>query len=460
MMQRYSLRLRLVGFAILIVVGAMVATWAGLTLLFERNIERLEGQRLDTHLERIIGGLRIQPDESVVLSRELSDPRFGAVFGGLYFQVATLEGEVILKSRSLWDTEIGLPDDVHAPGDIIAYERSGPNNTTLLIHESRINFVGRGKSLPLIVTVGIDKAELIALRAGFSRDLVLALAALAVVLLLGFAFQISVGLRPLDRLRKGISDVRSGQTKRLPTNAPSEVRPLIEEVNTLLDLQDENMVRARDRAADMAHGLKTPLTALGTDIARLRKIGADDIADDIEEISARMRRHLDRELALARDRHGRDNASTAGRSAIDSIIRALEKTPQGERLNYHNNVQEWVNLAVDQGDFLEIAGNLLENAVKFASSSISVDCEVRDGWASINISDDGQGVAATKISHIAKRGVRLDTSEAGSGLGLAIVKDLVEVYRGLLVLNNRPEGGLSVILTLPVASTSPPTTPE
>jgi signal transduction histidine kinase len=234
-------------------------------------------------------------------------------------------------------------------------------------------------------------------------------------------------------------------------DAPSEVEPLIEEVNSLLDQQDESMVRARDRAADLAHGLKTPLTALAKDIARLRAIGADDIANDIEELSLRMRRHLDRELARARDRHGRAHARTAAKIAIDSIIRTLAKTPNGENLQFQNLVPGWVELAVDQGDFLEVAGNLLENACKYAVETISVECGVRDGWASIIVNDDGPGVLVSRITHITQRGVRLDTAESGSGLGLAIVKDILEANGGEISLQNRTGCGLSAPATFRVA---------
>lgn len=446
-----SIRLRLAAFAILVVASTMVITWIGLSLLFERHVERREGQALDAQLQQIIGGLRFEQDGTVKLSRNLADPRFGKVFGGLYFQVATLSGNVILKSRSLWDAELDLPDDALVPGEIHVHTRPGPNSSTLLLHESRIEIPARGSYLPVLVTVGIDKAEIMALKAGFARDLVPALAALALVLLAGFAIQISIGIRPLDRLRHGITDVKSGKTKRLATDAPNEVTPLINEVNSLLDQQDESMIRARDRAADLAHGLKTPLTALGTDIAKLRKRGVDDIADDIQELSLRMRRHLDRELALARDRHGRPNARVAVQPAIASIIRTLEKTPKGENQHFHNNIPEGVELAVEQGDFLEIAGNLLENASRFATSQITVDCDVVDDRAVITVSDDGPGVEDAKIAQIAKRGVRLDTSGAGSGLGLAIVNDIIDAYEGELTLENRLGGGLSAVMVLPIA---------
>lgn len=306
------------------------------------------------------------------------------------------------------------------------------------------------------LTVGIDKTEITALKAGFTRDLVPTLGFLAFALLLGFAFQIGVGIRPLDRLRKGVANVRSGKARRLPTDAPSEVAPLIEEVNSLLDQQDENMVRARDRAADLAHGLKTPLTALGSDIARLRAIGADEIADDIQELSLRMRRHLDRELALARDRHGRKNARVFLRLAVDSVIRTLAKTPAGQSLTFQNSVSEAIELAVELGDLLEVVGNLLENASRFAKCTISIECHVRDGWASIIINDDGPGVSASKIAHITTRGVRLDTAGTGCGLGLAIVKDIVDAHGGQFRLENRANDGLSAIVALPVAPTLNP----
>lgn len=449
MKPRYSLRNRLAGFAILVVASTMLATWIGLTIIFERSVERREGQELDSYLDQIIGGIRFGPNGEITLERDLSDPRFDQVQGGLYYQVGTLDGTIVLKSRSLWDTALELPDDDHEPGTVHVYQHEGPNTTNLLLHESRIEFVNKGATQSLLITVAIDTTELEALKSGFSRDLVLALVSLAVVLLFGFAFQIVAGLRPLDRLRQGISDVKSGRDKRLLTDAPTEVVPLIDEVNSLLDLQEESMIRAQDRAADLAHGLKTPLTALATDIEKLRKIGADDIADDIQELSSRMRRHLERELALARDRHGRASARTSAQTELSAIARALEKTPKGETITYVNNVPKWVELAVDQGDFLEVAGNLLENATKFAKSKITIDSGIKDGWATIVVSDDGPGVDAERIAHISKRGVRLDTS--GSGLGLAIVKDIVDAYQGQLLLKNKPDGGLAATVILPMS---------
>ncbi|MFX0546606.1 ATP-binding protein [Roseovarius sp. S1116L3] len=127
---------------------------------------------------------------------------------------------------------------------------------------------------------------------------------------------------------------------------------------------------------------------------------------------------------------------------MDATARAKAVFPAKEHLDFVNTVPEWVELAINQGDFLEIAGNLLENACNFATSAISIECAVHDGWASITINDDGPGVAEARITHMTKRGVQLDTADAGSGLGLAIAKDIIEAHTGQIRLENRTGKGL------------------
>lgn len=451
MVPTYSLRSRLTKFALVVVASTMVLTGIGLAWLFQRHIEQRVGQELTAHLEQIIGDLRFNADGSVELSRALSDPRFGKVLGGLYFQVTTEEGQVLLKSRSLWDQELDLPRDALAMGMVHIHHRPGPNGSDLLVHESRVLFADVGPAPTLRISVAIDTKEIHVLRAGFTDNLVPLLGVLGAVLLAGFAFQIGLGLRPMNALRDQVAAVRSGQANRMEGVVPREVQPLVHEVNSLLDLQDQNMVRARDRAADLAHGLKTPLTALASDVARLRARGEDKIADEIQQISTQMLRHLDRELARSRFHHALLKSSVGAREAVDAILRTLAKTPDGERLTFHNQVPDGLVLAIDQVDFLEIAGNLLENAGKYAAKEVSVSASVKDGIASVLFEDDGPGIPEDRLPTIMQRGQRLDSQAQGSGLGLAITKDILEAYGGYLSLKNRETGGLSACITLPSA---------
>lgn len=445
-----SIRRRLILFAAIAVLVTMVLTGVGLTLLFQRHIERRVGQEMDTHLSQILGGMRFLPDGQLQLARNVSDPRFAEVFGGLYYQVANDNGDILLKSRSLWDATLTLPDDVLSLGAVHIHHGRGPSNEDVLLHESRVQFSGSGAGRILRVTVAIDSAEIRALRTGYTRDLVPALGLLAATLLAGFAVQIGLGLRPLDTLRQTVAQVRAGQQARLVGDFPTEVMPLVEEVNGLLDLQDQNMVRARDRAADLAHGLKTPMSALFTDIGKLRDKGEAEIADDLQEIATRMRRQMDRELARARFMHARTLRNLAASPAIDSLLRTLAKTPDGQNLHLLNVLPSTLELAVDPVDFMEVMGNILENACRFAQETVTISQAPSQGaLAHIVVSDDGPGLSAAQMAQAAERGLRLDVSGPGTGLGLAIAKDIAESYGGDIQLAAATPKGLRVVILLP-----------
>ncbi|MEQ8826651.1 MAG: sensor histidine kinase, partial [Parvibaculum sp.] len=132
-----SLRLRLIAFAAIVVVAALVVTGISLSALFAGHLERRIGQELDTHLNQLVGGLRIDAN-GVSLFREPVDPRFAAVFGGLYWQVNDLTSQTVLRSRSLWDTYLEVPGDVLSPGEIHVHDVEGPQGATLLTHEAMI----------------------------------------------------------------------------------------------------------------------------------------------------------------------------------------------------------------------------------------------------------------------------------------------------------------------------------
>ena len=267
----------------------------------------------------------------------------------------------------------------------------------------------------------------------------------------GFGFQITAGLKPLDSLKASVNKVRSGKEARLDTAVPREIQPLAEEVNSLLALQEKSMIRARDRAADLAHGLKTPLTALATDIARLRAKNENKIADDIEDLALRMQRLMERELAQARIRHGRSRHKSSLNTAAEAIIRTLQRTPRGEKINISQNFTTPVDVAMDQDDLNEVLGNLLENAVRHAQTSISVTVARNSGRARVFIEDDGEGVSEEQSIAMMQRGQRMDIKGTGAGLGLAIVQDILEASNASMSLSKSGIGGLKVTLDIPLS---------
>lgn len=364
-----SLRFRLMVYAVVVVVAALIITGAGVAKLFERHARRQIDAELDVHLAQIVGALRFAQDGTASLAHQPADPRFNKIYGGLFWQVSDVSGQALLRSRSLWDSELRLPAESLVPGELYIREIPGPAETTVLVHEKLVTFPTPQGAMPLRVSVAIDVAAMKDLVSGFTRDMIPALILLGFALLVGFAVQVSAGLRPMVALREQIAAIREGRQRRLSGPVPQEIAPLAAEMNELLANQEQDMVRARDRAADMAHGLKTPLTALATDVRRLREKGELEIADDIEDLANRMRRHLERELARARLRHGRAALRTEAAPVIHGIVRTLRRTPRGQELTFDESVPDDFRLPVDQDDLAEVLGNLIENASRHAKST-------------------------------------------------------------------------------------------
>lgn len=443
-----SLRLRLLVLAGAVLVAAMVAAGFGLTALFTRHLERRVGQELDTHLQQLAGGVRLDPGGALSLAREPADPRFARVLGGLYWQVSDETTGSDLASRSLWDARLDLPRDAPPAGGVHVHDVAGPGDAALLLHERRILVPSPGGDHSIRLAVAIDRAEIRELRAGFARDLAPALAVLGAVLLGGFALQIGAGLRPLTAVRAALADVRTGRARRLDVSVPAEIAPLVGEVNSLLDAQEREMVRARDRAADLAHGMKTPLTALAGDVRKLRQRGEMEIADDIDEVAGAMRRHVERELVRARIRHGRPAALTPVADCAGAVVRVVARTPQGARVTFDLDGLGDLALAMDADDLNELLGNLVENAARNAKTRVRIVRVDHPGFAGFAVEDDGPGLPEQAREMAAGRGVRLDGA-GEAGLGLAIVADIVAANGGELRLDASELGGLAASVMLP-----------
>lgn len=438
-----SLRLRLIAGGLVAILIALAIAGGGFVLLFERHLARTLAADLDVHLAQLLAGIDLDPQGNLVLTESPSDPRFANPLSGLYWQISDSRGQ-LLRSRSLWDTTIILPADEPAPGEVHQHEVMGPAGGRLLVAERTVSLMVADRRIPVRVVVGTESARLSAAAFAFAKDLALALGLLGCVLAIATSVQVALGLRPLDAVRRGVADIRAGRSRHLPGAVPTEVEPLVEEVNALVDLQSEEIERSRSRAADLAHGLKTPLAALTADAARLHQGGEHVIAKDIESVAEAMSRHVDRELARARAR-GRvlrgAQVSTELKPLVDSLVATLARTPVGKRIRFEARIGENQRPSIDRTDLAEVLGNLLENAARHAAGLVRITAE--HGLAeSITIEDDGSGLSPTDMPRVLERGARLDERGEGAGLGLAIVQDVLDAYEWRLDLTRSTLGGL------------------
>jgi signal transduction histidine kinase len=450
-MNRGSLKLRLVATGAVCIVLALTAAGAGLLLLFERHVERRMATELAADLRILVGSLGRSEAGALEVSATPLDPRYNEPLSGRYWQLTPESPGVVLRSRSLWDATLALPQDSLADGQTHEHDVSGPGGQSLLVVERSVEMPARLGGGRVRAAAALDRSEIHAAGRAFASDLAPSLAILAAALVIGGWIQVAVGLRPLDAVRSRLAAVRTGAAPRLGPDFPDEVLPLTAEVDHLLAAQSAALDRARGRAADLAHGFRTPLTVLAADAEELRGRGETELAQEIADVTEGLRRHVERELARARaGAHAGNGAGQPLAATIDRVVSVLRRAPEGRRLAWTVDVPE-LAVSVDEQDLAEIVGNLAENACKWASGVVRITAR-QDGCAVLlRVEDDGPGIPAGQAEAALKRGARLDEKQSGSGLGLAIVQELAQAYGGSLTLRRSDLGGLSAEVRLPKA---------
>ena len=282
-----------------------------------------------------------------------------------------------------------------------------------------------------------------------SHDVLLTV--LVVGCMLGGFVLVRRALSPFETLRQSLASVRAGAEPRIAGNYPTEVQPVVDELNALLDHREQAVRRAVAKAGDLAHGLKTPLAILTQEAERARAGGHGAVADSIGEQVDRMRRQIEYHLAHAR---AAASGSATGVKClvvecVAGLVRTMNRLHAGRGLAVEVAVADGASVRVEREDLDEMIGNLLDNACKWARSSVRISGDADGATTVIRVEDDGPGLDPGQWDAVLQRGVRADEQAPGSGFGLAIVRDLADVYSGSITLDRSPLGGLRASLRLP-----------
>ncbi|WP_159729933.1 ATP-binding protein [Methylosinus sp. Ce-a6] len=449
-MRTHSLRLRLFLFGAAAIAAALALAGFVLVLLFEHHVERTMDDDIETYVRQLVSDLALDSDGRLRVITATPDPRFARFRSGFYWQVASDDGRDVERSASLGEEALAFPAGC-AGSERIFYRRlRGPWDNALLGGQRCITLGGAAPSR-IRVLAALDLSGVARARDAFAAELVAALFLIAVGLAFATWIQVGLGLAPLARLGAAVGEIAKGRRRRLDSPAPPEVRPLIDEVNGLLDERDKEIERARNRAADLAHGLKTPLTALAADARLLREKGETEIALSLDRIGDAMHRHVTRELARARSRGlARGGEPTPVAEVVDALARTLASA--GTEAAFEMRIAPDVRVAVDRVDLMEILGNLMENAARHARARIRVIAAA----GRFIVEDDGPGLPEGSEALIRRRGGRLDET-GGAGLGLAIVQDVLDAYGADMRFCRSELGGLRVEVDLSAAAAFPAT---
>jgi signal transduction histidine kinase len=259
------------------------------------------------------------------------------------------------------------------------------------------------------------------------------------------------GLNKIDALRADLANLDRTASRRLKGEFPSEIQPLVDDLNTLLDTREKAIERAVAKAGDLAHGLKTPLAILAQDVDRARAAGQDDLAASISQQVTRMKRQVD--YHLSQTRAAASGGTAMARASVlesaEGLRRAMLRLFADRGITIDIQVTPDVAVRVQREDLDEMLGNLIENACKWTRTRVVVSAHMADDDATITVDDDGTGLAPGMREAVLQRGVRADEAAPGTGLGLAIVRDLAELYGGSITLSDAPTHGLRAALRLP-----------
>ncbi len=441
-----SLTFRLIMGAGLWTLFALIAGGLLLVVLFRDSVERSFDARLDVLLESLIVAADYNEERGVFLTGPLAEPRFEQPYSGWYWQI-TVPGGQTIPSRSLWDHELAVDLAESAPQPRHTYA-SGPDDQQIRTVERDIRFPEGDTSIRFTVAAVTTENEREI--SSFVRALVTALGFLGAGLIAAVIVQVRYGLRPLRSLQEALGRVRSGDADRLEGEYPSEIAPVVGELNQLIDHNAEVVARARTHVGNLAHALKTPISVLMNE----SQAEENRLAGSVQRQVDVMRRYIDHYLVRARTAASSKviGSRTLVGPAMHSLKTTLEKIYAERGLAITVSGGDRLNFRGERQDLDELLGNLMDNACKWASSEINVSVEKQDGMLVFTVEDDGPGISDEAREAVFSRGERLDEATPGSGLGLNIVRDIAGLYGGGVQLDRSDLGGLKAELTLPAAA--------
>ena len=445
---------------VLLALGWSLAALVVTAILFALLFQRAAVQRVDQTLNDLTVNLVTYStvEDGQVFAPPFTDERALRVYSGRYWEIAepTADGKLrpIARSHSLFDSVLEAPPDLLArfkakPGQTVHYDTHGPQNEPLRARAQQNYYPGR--KAPVIFLAAEDRSSVNRDVSTFVAATAAAFFVLGALLVLAIVVQVRVGLRPLFQLRREVSDVRRGQAERLASDYPSELRPLADELNALVDHNREVVERQRTHVGNLAHALKTPISVMIAEAGQRPGPLAEVVTRQAEAMRQQVDHHLRRARAAARTQGQGERTSVA--EVLDELTRTLSRIFRDKGVVIDWDADDDLFFLGERQDLLEIAGNAVENACKWCKSRVKVQAAAAGPERfRLVVEDDGQGLPPDRRAEVLQRGARLDETAPGSGLGLSIIDDLARAYGGGLELGTSNLGGLRLEADLPRAA--------
>jgi signal transduction histidine kinase len=430
--QRLSISL----IAVLILVGLLLAQMS--LWLFDQGLRRYLENHLHDEAELLVAALA-RGANGIELDQQHVSAAYHRPFSGHYFCIDLDEQQ--WRSRSSWDFSLPEPAQQGLMQDLI----DGPQAQQLLI--VRADYRRFGKNILIVVaqdyTPMLDSFRRVQLIGGG-----IGLGALILLVLLQ-RYLVARALQPLEQVREQIAQLQQGQRTQLDAQVPQELQPLVQQINHLLQHTEDNLTRSRNALGNLGHALKTPLAILFSLANRQELNTHQELRDNLRNQLTHMQERISRELGRARlAGEALPGAYFVCAVELPDLVGTLAQI-HGRHLTITWSAADKLRLPWDRQDILELLGNLLDNACKWAQQKVTLNIHQEKNDFILTIDDDGPGIAPELRTQVLNRGARIDEQIQGHGLGLGIVRDIVEHCKGELNLYESPLGGLQVVIRLP-----------
>lgn len=431
-------RYLLIRLVLMLVVAGLVLSQLGIYWL-DHSLRQHTHKQLQQQAQSLLFSLVRDEDDELVVNLRHHDAQYLQPFSGHYFVIQIDDNK--FRSRSLWDFSLVQEDTAK---DSLS---PGPGQQQLLSYQASYQLDGS----EVVVTVAADYQPVLG-RFYRLRNHGLAGGALALLLIGLWQWRlIRRALKPLEQTRLQLQELESGQRQQLDEQLPDELRPLVRQFNHLLKRIDEQLKHSRSAAGNLGHALKTPLAVLASLQARPELQAQPELLQLLREQLQLMEQRIDRELSRAR-MAGEPQGGLMFICAdeIPSLLQLMRQVHSN--ITFEHQMPDDLRLPFDRDDLLELLGNLLDNAGKWAKSQAHLQLAVSGQELVIRIEDDGPSIHPEQRKQLIQRGQRSDELTPGHGLGLAIVQDIITALLGRMELTDSDLGGLQIRIFLPLPS--------
>jgi len=449
-----TLNARIILAASLVLAIFLALTGIALDHAFRDSARAAREERLQGQLYLLIAAAEVDEAGRLAMPEQLQEPRFGQPGSGLYATIDDGRGKTRWRSPSALNVVLPV-DALLAVGEKRFAELPSAGGVHFFVYRMGVSWSEGKRKFAFTFSVAEDLAAFNTQLAHYRRSLWGWLGAMALLLLLAQAVLLHWGLRPLRRVAAEIRAIEGGEKERLGSDYPPELRALTENLNGLLQRERAQQQRYRDALGDLAHSLKTPLAIMRGALSNQSRGALSEtssLAVTVAEESEKMQRIVDYQLQRAATMGPSSPlaATLEIRPVAERIIASLDKVYRDKAIRAEMHVDKAPGFRGDQGDLLELLGNLLDNAYKWSKSRVKLSVGTDAGRLTLLVEDDGPGIPPADIERILQRGARADQSTPGQGIGLAVVASIVQAYGGEITIGNSALGGAAITIRLPV----------